>query len=296
MRLVRPATYSLAALPSMTRPAPAKKRRLSTTTGTSSIAAPTGLPVLRLSSRPISSARASRASASLSSRRLRSCGVECCQLSNAFAAALAARSTSSASEAGTCAMTWPLAGFSTARVLPLALSTQSPLMNCLCVWALSITSVTIVPPGGLRARRAGRTGALHRARSGSPHCAPATSAGSSPRTTGSPAHGRERRPAPRRDASPRSRDLRRGARAAGSAHRGPRRPRPARLQRTGRYVERGPLSKALASIASASWSACRIARTRRPTRIRGCHEPRRPRIRRACRMVARSSPSRGTAW
>ena len=48
--------YSLAALPSITRAAPAKKRRLSTTTGISSIAAPTGLPAFFDSRRPSSSA------------------------------------------------------------------------------------------------------------------------------------------------------------------------------------------------------------------------------------------------
>ena len=60
----------------MTRHAPAKKRRRSTTTGISSIAAPTGLPAFWLdSSRPSSSAFAPRAtSAILSSARLRSCG------------------------------------------------------------------------------------------------------------------------------------------------------------------------------------------------------------------------------
>ena len=128
--LVCPAMYSLAALPSITRPAPAKKRRLSTTTGISSMAAPTGLPAFFDSSRPSSSARASIASASLSIIRLRSWGVVCCQVSKARAAALAARSTSSAPEAWTWAMTWPLAGFSTASVSPPALSTQAPSMNC----------------------------------------------------------------------------------------------------------------------------------------------------------------------
>ena len=110
--------YSLAALPSITRAAPAKKRRLSTMTGISSIAAPTGLPALRLSRRPSSSARASIASASLSRARLRSWGVVCCHVSNALAAALTARSTSSGPEAWTWAITWPLAGFSTSRVWP----------------------------------------------------------------------------------------------------------------------------------------------------------------------------------
>ena len=59
-----------------------------------------GLPALRLSSRPSSSARASSASAILRSRRLRSWGVVSRQLSNALAAAVTARSTSSAPLAG----------------------------------------------------------------------------------------------------------------------------------------------------------------------------------------------------
>ena len=122
--------YSLAALPSMTRAAPAKKRRLSTTTGISSIAAPTGLPAFFDSRRPSSSARASMASASLSSIPLRSAGVVCRQVSKAVAAAFAARSTSSAPDAWTLAMTLPSAGFSTSSVSPDAESTHSPPMNC----------------------------------------------------------------------------------------------------------------------------------------------------------------------
>src|SRR5258706_362732 len=113
MNEVWPARYSLAALPSITRAAPAKNRRLSTTAGTSSMAAPTGLPTFRDSSRPSSSARASIASASFRSIRLRSCGVVYCQVSNAAAADSTARSTSSSSDAGTEAMTVPSAGGST---------------------------------------------------------------------------------------------------------------------------------------------------------------------------------------
>ena len=88
--------YSLAALPSITRAAPAKKRRLSTVTGISSIAAATGLPAFFDSRRPSSSARASSPSASFRRARLRSAGVVCCQVSKAVAAASTARSTSSA--------------------------------------------------------------------------------------------------------------------------------------------------------------------------------------------------------
>ncbi len=107
------------------------------------MAAPTGLPAFWLSSRPISSARASIASASLSMSRLRSWGVVCCHVSKALAAASAARSTSAAPDAWTWAMTWPLAGFSTASVWPLALSTHAPSMNCWYVRTREIVSVTV---------------------------------------------------------------------------------------------------------------------------------------------------------
>ena len=59
----------------MTRAAPAKNRNRSAQTAISSMAAPTGLPALALSSRPSSSALASIASAILSISSERSCGV-----------------------------------------------------------------------------------------------------------------------------------------------------------------------------------------------------------------------------
>ena len=62
--------------------------------------------------------------------RLRSAGVECCHVSNAVAAAFAARSTSSAFDAWTRAMTVPSAGFSTSSSSPDAESTHSPPMSC----------------------------------------------------------------------------------------------------------------------------------------------------------------------
>src|SRR5436190_3774321 len=142
--------YSLAALPSSSRAAPAKKRRLSTTTGTSSIAAPTGLPALRLSSRPISSPRASIASASLRRAFDRSPGVAAPHAGNAFAAAWTARSTSSAALLGTFAITWSLAGLITSSVSPDALSAHSPPMNC---WYVLTASSVSVMAGLLRWRR-----------------------------------------------------------------------------------------------------------------------------------------------
>ncbi len=99
---------------------------------------PSGLPPLRLSSPPSSSARASTASARRSSMRLRSWGVLCCQVSKAAAAAAAARSTSSASEAGTVAMTPPVAGLVTSAVRPLALATHRPPIHC-CRASTSVT-------------------------------------------------------------------------------------------------------------------------------------------------------------
>ena len=88
---VWPATNSLAARPSMTRAAPAKKRNRSAQTPISSMAAPTGLPAFALSSRPSLSALASSASAILSIRSERSCGVVFFQVSKAVAAASTAR-------------------------------------------------------------------------------------------------------------------------------------------------------------------------------------------------------------
>ena len=83
------------------------------------MATPTGLPVFRLSSRPISSARASMASASLSISRLRSCGVVCCQVSNAVGGGIGRAVDVLAPLAGTLAMTCSFAGFSTSSVFPL---------------------------------------------------------------------------------------------------------------------------------------------------------------------------------
>ena len=87
--------YSVAASPSGMRAAPAKKRNRSTHTVISSIAAPTGLPAFWLSSRPSSSARASRASAIFRRSSERSWGVVFFHVANALSAAFTARSTSS---------------------------------------------------------------------------------------------------------------------------------------------------------------------------------------------------------
>ena len=114
----------------MTLHAPAKKRNRSELTDISSMAAPTGFPVWLDSSRPSSSAFASRMSAILSSARLRAWGVVRLHVSKAVSAASTARSTSTWPEDGTWATTVPSAGFSTASVSPDAASTHLPPMNC----------------------------------------------------------------------------------------------------------------------------------------------------------------------
>ena len=88
--------YSPAAWPSITRAAPAKKRRLSATTGSSSSSVVWyGLPTFSDSMRASSSAFSSIASAIFSSASARSRGVACDQPSNALRAAATAASTSS---------------------------------------------------------------------------------------------------------------------------------------------------------------------------------------------------------
>ena len=106
--------YSPADRPSSTRAAPAKKRKWSELGGSSSEAVrPIGLPVSRDSTRVISSARASIASAILSSASERSCGVVCPQASKARSAAAYARSTSSARDIGARAYVSPVLGSTT---------------------------------------------------------------------------------------------------------------------------------------------------------------------------------------
>ncbi len=93
--------YSPADLPSSRRAAPAKNRKWSELGGSSSDAvSPSGLPVSLLSTRTISSARASMASAMWSRARARSWGVALPQPSKAASAAAYARSTSSAPDMG----------------------------------------------------------------------------------------------------------------------------------------------------------------------------------------------------
>jgi len=112
--------------------APAKKRRLSEIAGGSSFATHQGLPTFKDSSRASSSACSSTRSASASSSSIRSFGVFDRHSDHAFFAESTARSTSSAELRGTSAIASPVAGFSTSIVSPLADSTHSPPMNCLC--------------------------------------------------------------------------------------------------------------------------------------------------------------------
>src|SRR5919112_1222270 len=107
---VYPLKYSPAALPSMTRQAPAKKRRLSTTNGSSPRAEVIGLPTSLDSSRASSSACSCRMSASLWSISALSAGVVSNHASNALLAASTALSTSSSAHLGTSAITSLLAG------------------------------------------------------------------------------------------------------------------------------------------------------------------------------------------
>ena len=122
--------YSPAARPSMQRAAPAKKRRLSAITGTSSSStALRGLPASAASRSAISSARSSIRSAIRSSARARSPGGVAAQPSKASFAASTARSTSGLVESGASAIGSPLAGLITSSVPPSTGSTASPPMK-----------------------------------------------------------------------------------------------------------------------------------------------------------------------
>ena len=119
--------YSPAALPSMQRAAPAKKRSWSTIGGTSSSSVVLrGLPASSDSRSAISSPRSSNASASFSSIAWRSPGVVFSQSVAALRAALTALSTSSLVESGALAITSPFAGLVTSSISPSAGSANLP--------------------------------------------------------------------------------------------------------------------------------------------------------------------------
>ena len=121
--------YSMAALPSSVRAAPAKKRRLSAPAATSSSAiCARGWPVLRYWASTSSSECASSASASLRSSSWRSPGVVLRQVFAAVAAAWKAASTSCSSETGETATVVPSAGFTTSMVCCPCADTNRPSM------------------------------------------------------------------------------------------------------------------------------------------------------------------------
>src|SRR5215211_8776561 len=138
---VRFSTYSPADLPSSTRPAPAKKRRLSQRKGiSSSRKAPRGLPASAASRSASSSAWSSSRSASLMIAAARSPGVVAAQPGKARFAAATARSTSSSAESCISAIASPVAGFVTSSVSPSAASTNSPSMK---FWSLVLVAVAM---------------------------------------------------------------------------------------------------------------------------------------------------------
>src|SRR3954452_19817600 len=135
--------YSPDALPSSRRAAPAKNRRLSAQTGSSSFADESGLPTFTDSSSASSSVCSSIASASLSSASARSPGVVSSHSGSAFFAASTARSTSASLPRGTSAITSPVAGFRTSIVPPSTASTHSPPTKFLC-WE-TVTLIETLP-------------------------------------------------------------------------------------------------------------------------------------------------------
>src|SRR6059058_5784548 len=134
--------YSPADLPSSKRAAPAKKRKLSEQTGSSSFAYESGLPTFCDSSSASSSVCSSIASASLSSASARSPGVVSSHSGSAFLAASTARSTSACVPLGTSAIVSPVAGFRTSIVPPSSESTHSPPTRFLCVETVVLTATS----------------------------------------------------------------------------------------------------------------------------------------------------------
>src|SRR5579884_296321 len=144
--------YSPADWPSRRRAAPAKKRRLSAENGISSREAISGLPTFSDSSCASSSAFSSITSASLWSSSERSFGVLSSHSGSTFFAAATARSTSSAPQRGTSAITSPVAGAITSIVSPETLSANSPPMNAL--YAVFVALMSCLLRGHARRRAA----------------------------------------------------------------------------------------------------------------------------------------------
>src|SRR6476469_5465149 len=136
--------YSPADFPSSCRAAPAKKRRLSAPNGISSRDAINGLPTFSDSSCASSSALSSITSASLCKSSDRSFGVLSSQSGSTFFAASTARSTSSAAQRGTSAITSPVAGAMTSIVSPDALSTHLPPTNAWYAVFVALMSLSLL--------------------------------------------------------------------------------------------------------------------------------------------------------
>src|SRR6266542_1144886 len=134
--------YSPADLPSSSRAAPAKKRRLSEQTGSSSFAYVSGLPTFCDSSSASSSVCSSMASASFSSASARSAGVVSSHSGRADFAASTALSTSVWEPRGTSAIVSPVEGFSTSIVAPSTASTHSPPMKFLRCETVTLISTS----------------------------------------------------------------------------------------------------------------------------------------------------------
>src|SRR3989304_3449003 len=130
MMLVWAVEYSAAPCPSRRRAAPAMLRRLSRAKGTSpSCASLIGFPALRDSTREISSARPSSASAIFQRKAARPPGLRCAQSEKPRCAAAPARFTSSFPAVGTLAMTSSVEGSITFVRASAAASTHAPPMN-----------------------------------------------------------------------------------------------------------------------------------------------------------------------
>src|SRR3954454_16450370 len=136
--------YSPAACACIVRAAPAKKRRLSAATGSSSdFTSSSGLPTFSDSSCASSSACSSTASASRSSARARSPGVVEDQPGNASFAARTAASTSSGPDFGAVAISSSVAGLRIGSVPCWASEGSSPptkFLICVAVVAIGLLS------------------------------------------------------------------------------------------------------------------------------------------------------------
>ena len=132
---VKPGMYSAAALPGMTRPAPAKKRRQSTIAGISSFfTALIGLPQFSASSSAKACPSASMRSASFSIIAARCIGVVRDHEAKAFSAAATAASTWSGVASLILAMLLPVFGLMTGSASPLPFASFDPISISVCIF------------------------------------------------------------------------------------------------------------------------------------------------------------------